>query len=59
MAVFRGTWIVNVVVADPPAGRLTGLMLNVAGRNDDAESVTFPAKLSMLDRDTVACPDPP
>ena len=52
-------WIVKVVLADPPAARLTVLLLNDVARTDDVERVTVPEKLSMLDSDTVDCPEPP
>lgn len=52
-------WIVNVVLADPPAARLTVLLLNDAARTDDEDKVTLPEKLSMLDNETVDCPEPP
>jgi len=47
------------VFADPPAERLTGLPLNEVVRDEDDDRVTGPVKLSMLDRESVDCPDPP
>ena len=55
----NGAWIVNVVIADPPAARLTGLVLNEVSRNDEEDRVMLPEKLSILDNDTVDCPEPP
>ena len=47
------------MIADPPAVRLTGLVLNEVSRGDDEDRVTLPEKLSILDNDTVDCPEAP